>query len=318
MNLNNKAGTALLPLAKAGTALLPLAKAGTALLPLAKAGTALLPLDKAGTALLPLAKAGPALLPLAKAGTALLPLDKAGTALLPLAKAGTALLPLAKAGTCYPGKSIYEDERLKTYQGENRIPHWELDSVIYHVCFRLNDSVPREKQDAWRREREAIQEQARMMHRDLTENEKKRQQYLYSDKIEQYLDSGYGECLLKNPAVAEIVKQSLEFYDGVKYELHCWSIMPNHVHIAFKLLGNADLSKVLHGWRSYTAHAINKLLGRSGILWQPDCYNHIIRSEAECKQQMRYIWENPEKAGYQNWPWRGCSKGVPPLSCDAV
>ncbi|MBR3649967.1 MAG: hypothetical protein IKN52_06925, partial [Victivallales bacterium] len=45
----------------------------------------------------------------------------------------------------FPGKSIYDDELLKTHRGENHLPHWELDETIYHVCFRLNDSVPKQK-----------------------------------------------------------------------------------------------------------------------------------------------------------------------------
>ena len=205
----------------------------------------------------------------------------------------------------FPGKSIYDDELLKTHRGENHLPHWELDETIYHVCFRLNDAVPKQKQEEWRYERELLQNLAKSQNRELSEDEKKRLQYLYSDKIEQYLDTGYGECLLKMPQVAQIVKQSLEFYNNVKYILHCWCIMPNHVHAAFKLLETGELPKVLHGWKSYTAHVINKLLGRSNTLWQADYYNHIIRSGNEYYQQINYIWNNPDKAGLRNWPWRG-------------
>ena len=205
----------------------------------------------------------------------------------------------------FPGKSIYDDELLKTHRGENHLPHWELDETIYHVCFRLNDAVPKQKQEEWRYERELLQNLAKSQNRELSEDEKKRLQYLYSDKIEQYLDTGYGECLLKMPQFAQIVKQSLEFYNNVKYILHCWCIMPNHVHAAFKLLETGELPKVLHGWKSYTAHVINKLLGRSNALWQADYYNHIIRSGNEYYQQINYIWNNPDKAGLRNWPWRG-------------
>ena len=205
----------------------------------------------------------------------------------------------------FPGKYIYDDELLKTHRGENHLPHWELDETIYHVCFRLNDAVPKQKQEEWRYERELLQNLAKSQNRELSEDEKKRLQYLYSDKIEQYLDTGYGECLLKMPQFAQIVKQSLEFYNNVKYILHCWCIMPNHVHAAFKLLETGELPKVLHGWKSYTAHVINKLLGRSNTLWQADYYNHIIRSGNEYYQQINYIWSNPDKAGLRNWPWRG-------------
>ena len=204
----------------------------------------------------------------------------------------------------FPGESIYDDENLRIGRGENNIPHWELDSTIYHVCFRLNDSVPVQKQQEWLQERESLMGIVIREKRELTEDEKKKLQYLYLVKIESFLNSGYGECLLRIPQVAQIVKDSLVFYNDRKYILHSWCIMPNHLHVAFQLLEHYGLSEVLHGWKSFTAHSINKILGRQGTLWQHDCYNHIIRSENEYYRQIRYIWNNPDKAEFKNWQWR--------------
>lgn len=204
----------------------------------------------------------------------------------------------------FPGNTIYDDERLKKHCGKYKLPHWELDQTIYHVCFRLSDSVPKEKQELWRQERMAIINPALNPFRQLTNDEMKRLQYLYSERIEKYLDAGYGECLLKNPEFAQILKDSLYFYNDIKYVLHSWCIMPNHVHVAFNLIDDNSLSKVLFGWKSFTAHKINKILARTGQLWQRDCYNHIIRSKDEYYVQMRYIWQNPDKAGLAQWPWR--------------
>ena len=230
----------------------------------------------------------------------------AGRAGYPRPGAGRAGYPLEireEAGIYFPGRAIY-NEPIRINKGEYNLPHWELDATIYHVCFRLNDSVPMQKQMEWKREREWIIENAHLEKRELTEYEIKRLQYLYSDKIEGYLDAGYGECILGNPDVANIVQNSLIFYNGKKYRLHSWCIMPNHVHIAFQLLEHYRLSEVLQGWKSFTAHTINKFLGRTGALWQSDCYNHIIRTENEYYQQIRYIWHNPDKAGLINWQWR--------------
>ena len=232
--------------------------------------------------------------------------SSAGRAGYPRPGAGRAGYPLEireEAGIYFPGRAIY-NEPIRINKGEYNLPHWELDATIYHVCFRLNDSVPMQKQMEWKREREWIIENAHLEKRELTEYEIKRLQYLYSDKIEGYLDAGYGECILGNPDVANIVQNSLIFYNGKKYRLHSWCIMPNHVHIAFQLLEHYRLSEVLQGWKSFTAHTINKFLGRTGVLWQSDCYNHIIRTENEYYQQIRYIWHNPDKAGLINWQWR--------------
>lgn len=204
----------------------------------------------------------------------------------------------------FPGRLTHENNQLTTYHGKNRLPHWELDATIYHVCLRLYDSVPQEKLEFWLRERLRITNIARQQQRELTEKEREMLQFLYSDTITQYLISGHGECLLRIPRIAQTVKGSLEFYNDVKYELHGWCIMPNHVHAAFKLLNRFQLNEVISGWKSFTAHRINKLLGRTGHVWQADYYNHIFRTENEYYRQIRYIWHNPDKANMPNWPWR--------------
>ena len=46
---------------------------------------------------------------------------------------------------------------------------------------------------------------------------------------------------------------------------------------------------------SYTAHEINKLLGRSGTFWQDENFDHIVRSVEQLELFRNYIRENPEK-----------------------
>ncbi|MBR5080770.1 MAG: transposase [Victivallales bacterium] len=203
----------------------------------------------------------------------------------------------------FPGTDIYENNSLKTYNSRT-YPHWELQNVVYHACFRLADSVPIDRQREWLAERKQIQDICKKEQRTLREDEMKRLRHLYSDKIEHFLDVGYGSCVLQMPKVAEIVRGSLEYYNKIKYLLHAWCIMPNHVHVIFQTLAEHSHSEIIQGWKSYTAHAINKYLGLHGSLWQGDCYNHIIRSSNEYYQQIRYVWNNPLKAGHAKWEWR--------------
>ena len=203
----------------------------------------------------------------------------------------------------FPGKGIYVNDYLSTYKG-NFLPHWELTSTVYHVSFRLGDSVPAATQRKWLEEINKLLEKYTNEHNPLTDDEKRRLQKLYSETIEKYLDSGYGSCILRNPDAARIVKDSLLHYNEMKYILHAWCIMPNHVHAIFQLLNNLMQSEIIQGWKSFTAHAINKLLNRKGALWQADCYNHIIRTPDEYFNQIWYVWNNPQKAGLSNWEWR--------------
>ncbi len=203
----------------------------------------------------------------------------------------------------FPGTDIYENTIIDAYSSR-LYPHWELQSVIYHACFRLADSVPMDMQRQWLEERKQFHDICEKEHRTLTDIEIKRFKYLYSERIGRFLDSGYGSCILQKPEIAQIVRGSLEYYDKIKYLLHAWCIMPNHVHVVFQILAEHTLSEVLQGWKSFTSHAINKHLGTHGQLWQSDCYNHIIRSEKEYYHQIRYVWDNPLKTGHPKWEWR--------------
>lgn len=127
---------------------------------------------------------------------------------------------------------------------------------------------------------------------------------IYSEKIEYYLDIGHGNCHLRNPQIAQLVSNAFTHFNNVRYRLHAWCIMPNHVHVIVEIMPENDLSKIIHSWKSYTANEANKLLKCTGAFWQHDAYNHIIRSSKEYLFQIQYVWKNPEKAGLENWKWR--------------
>lgn len=187
--------------------------------------------------------------------------------------------------------------------GEN-LPHWQCTDAIYHIAFRLADSIPHTVLERWIRERENLIANAKQLSKDLSEEAERKAQYLYSEQIEKYLDTGYGKCFLNKTEIAKMVADSLIHFDKVRYRLHAWCIMPNHVHVIVEVMPEHDLSKIIHSWKSYTAHRANEMLGLTGAFWQRDAYNHIIRSGKEYHFQIQYTWENPEKAGLQNWEWR--------------
>jgi type I restriction enzyme R subunit len=45
------------------------------------------------------------------------------------------------------------------------------------------------------------------------------------------LDDCHGECLLRDPMNARIVADGLLHFDGKRYDLDTFIIMPNHVHL---------------------------------------------------------------------------------------
>jgi len=188
-------------------------------------------------------------------------------------------------------------------KGDN-LPHWTCTQATYHVTLRLADAVPLAKHEEWRRERDDILHTARTLDRDLSEKEIKRLKHLFSEKIESYLDSGHGECLLAMPEIAAIVVNALRYFDGPRYRLHAWCIMPNHVHVIVEPAPGHPLAKITHSWTSFTSKEANKLLGRSGQLWQHEPYDHIIRSAEEYAFQIEYVWRNPDRAGISAPRWK--------------
>lgn len=194
-------------------------------------------------------------------------------------------------------------QSLTISSGEN-LPHWQCNDAIYHISFRLADSVPQSVCEQWLQERECLVANAKQHNKELSAEIERLAQYLYSEKIEKYLDAGCGKCYLRKTEIAKMVANAFTYFDNVRYRLHAWCIMPNHVHVVVEAVPDNDISKIIHSWKSYTAHRANEMLGLTGAFWQRDAYNHIIRSRKEYHFQIQYTWKNPEKAKLQNWQWR--------------
>ncbi len=193
------------------------------------------------------------------------------------------------------------------------LPHWTMTgSGIYAVTYRLADSLPREVLERLVHERDALLVEA-LKHPDgLTNEEAQRLAHLHSQRIEAYLDAGCGSCWLKNPQVADIVSENLHHFSGWRYQLHAWCVMPNHVHVLVEPQGDHRLPDIVQGWKSFSAKAANEVLGRTGIFWQPEYYDHLIRDEADYAQTVAYVVNNPVKANLAAWRWVGRGMGGSP------
>ena len=98
--------------------------------------------------------------------------------------------------------------------------------------------------------------------------------------------------------------------------------MPDHVHMAFTPLADDDgpisLHEIFQKVKSESAHKVNKRLGRSGVVWQHESFDHVLRHEESLAAKLDYMVQNPVRAGlvqaaeqYQ-WLWLEKSK------CDRV
>jgi REP element-mobilizing transposase RayT len=193
-----------------------------------------------------------------------------------------------------------------------RLPHWTRDGAAYAVTFRLADSLPKSVLEWWEFERSDLVRTAQQLGRPLTSHEEKRLDVLFSKRVDKYLDEGQGKCRLREDRIAAVVARALEFFDGSRYRLFAWCVMPNHVHAVLQPLPGHELPQILHSWKSYTAKEINKLLEIKGEFWGIEYYDHLIRDERDFSAQIEYALANPSKAGLQNWKWSGGARASRP------
>ena len=94
-----------------------------------------------------------------------------------------------------------------------------------------------------------------------------------------------------------LVENALLYFDGKRYRLFAWVVMPNHVHVLVELFEDHTLDQILHSWKSYTATEANNILGRRGQFWYREYYDRYIRNEAHFARAVEYIHNNPVAAG---------------------
>jgi putative transposase len=118
----------------------------------------------------------------------------------------------------------------------------------------------------------------------------------FSARLDEHLDDGHGSCLFRDSSMAGIVADAFRFFDGQRYVLHSWAIMPNHVHLLLSLGEGRVLSEIVSSWKRFTATRIHRETGGSGNLWQKDYFDRIIRDWDHFANVARYIRRNPVKA----------------------
>lgn len=168
------------------------------------------------------------------------------------------------------------------------VPHRDEPGLMQFVTFRLADGFP-----------EAMQAEWEMLLRIEDDRERRVQ-------LEAWLDQGHGKCHLRKHEIAEEVAKALRKSDGERYRLKAYSIMPNHVHVLFEV-GTVPVAKVVQSWKGASARAANWLLGVSGPFWQRDYWDTFMRDGEHEDRTVRYIQNNPVKAGlvseWSQWPW---------------
>ncbi len=172
---------------------------------------------------------------------------------------------------------VVTPESFKGWNERGYLPHCDKPGLVQMLTYRLGDSFPPELNHEWE-----------PLTRIQDERERRR-------KLEAYLDRGLGECHLTRPEVASLVEENLLRFDGERYRLLAWVIMPNHVHLLVEQW--ESLGSLMKSWKSYTAAAANRMLRRRGAFWQADYWDRFVRDVEHFSKAWKYIEDNPIKAG---------------------
>jgi len=216
----------------------------------------------------------------------------------------TGILPAPKAG----------EDACVTVKGRGYLPHWykEDAETSYYVTFRLGDSLPATLLAEIEAERERLLKHALEQDKPMSRADRDQMEHVFSERIEQFLDAGAGACHLAKPSVTAMMRDVLFHFNGERYDIHAWAIMPNHVHLLLNCRPGWDLSTNLQSMKSFSSKQANMLLHRTGKFWQRESYDHIVRSQDEYDRILKYIVENPARAGLTDWPWAGFNPDILP------
>ena len=214
--------------------------------------------------------------------------------------------------------------RRRGWYSHGSLPHYDADGLIQHVTFHLADSLPKAALERIDGELEFLADEKRKIER--------------RKRIHQWIDAGYGCCILQHPLMAEMVQRAFLHFHGTRYALHAWVVMPNHVHVLFRPLGDWSLSKIVASWKKFTARRIRDFVREAnrvdqeiddpGVVveqeiddprarlsalkalspvWHRKYWDRFVRDENHYGATVDYIHRNPVSTGLvavpTEWLW---------------
>src|SRR3972149_4217372 len=103
--------------------------------------------------------------------------------------------------------------------------------------------------------------------------------------------------LFRDSRLCQILIKNLQFYRSqMKFHLHGYVIMPDHVHILLTPRPPATISDIMRNLKSYSSKEIRGVLGIRGPIWQRRFYDRVIRGEEQLRAALDYAHLNPVRA----------------------
>ncbi|MHB1000664.1 MAG: REP-associated tyrosine transposase [Armatimonadota bacterium] len=113
-----------------------------------------------------------------------------------------------------------------------------------------------------------------------------------------------------------IINSLLWYHEHNIWNLYCYCLMPDHLHILISLLPESkqsdtnteDILKIIARFKSYTDQQWRKR-GKAQPLWQKSIFDSIIDQFEPADEVISYILNNPVRKGlvenWENYPYCG-------------
>jgi REP element-mobilizing transposase RayT len=186
------------------------------------------------------------------------------------------------------------------------LPHFQQNGATYFITTRLSESLP--KDVIIKLSKDNIEKISAIKLSNKNDSEKEllidEQHRRYFGLFDKYLENNLnGNHWLKNDDIAKMIVDAIHFRDGKQYDLICYTIMSNHIHLVFTVLNeDINLYTILQRLKQFTATQANKILNKTGSFWQEESYDRVVRNESELTRIISYVLNNPVKIGLvENW-----------------
>ena len=105
------------------------------------------------------------------------------------------------------------------------------------------------------------------------------------------------EPLFRNADAAQAVMETLRWlHEQQRIQLITAVVMPDHLHFIATLLAG-PWSAVMHSLKGFSAKQVNAVLRRTGVVWQAQYHDHVLREDADLRAAALYCLCNPVRAG---------------------
>jgi REP element-mobilizing transposase RayT len=179
------------------------------------------------------------------------------------------------------------------------LPHWHPPGRSIFLTWRLEGSLPENVLNQLRIIRQQLLKRKSVASGGWTSDRRILEYKKLFAKVDAILDKAEtGPLWLKEVSIADLIQETLLQRYAHLYLLWAYVVMANHLHVFLKPKGENTIGSISKHIKGFTAREANRILNRTGqTFWQQESFDHWSRDRSEFLRIVRYIENNPVKAG---------------------